>query len=75
MKKRSEFGKINGTDLLNALYHGVGASIIPIIATLNSGKAITETDYRIALGAFLGAIVFDIFKRSLTNSDGELTKK
>jgi len=73
--KKSEFGKIGKTDLLNALYHAIGAFIFPAIAYLSGGRLPTVSEWYILLSVLLSAFCADIFKRSLTNSDGEAFKK
>ena len=76
MKKKSEFGKISGVDLLNALYHAIAASLFPFLAYLNRG-ALPETreQYIILIGVFLTAFFGDIFKSGVTNSYGFLFKR
>jgi 4-hydroxybenzoate polyprenyltransferase len=75
MKKRSEFGKIKGVDLLNALYHGLAAVSIPFVGYLSQGKMPDLKDGYLLLSVFLGAVFADIFKRTATNSNGEAFKK
>lgn len=74
-KKRSEFGKISGVDLLNALYHGIGAVIVPLVGFLGMGRLPETSELYILLSVFIGAISADIFKRGASNSNGEFMKK
>ncbi len=56
MKKKSEFGKISGVDLLNALYHALVAVIFPFLAYLNKGVLPeTRQEWIIMIGVFLSA--------------------
>ena len=76
MKKKSEFGKISGVDLLNALYHALVAVIFPFLAYLNKGVLPeTRQEWIIMIGVFLSAFFGSLFKRGVTNSDGELFTK
>ncbi len=74
MKKKSEFGKIKGVDLANALYHGLAAVSVPFVGFLGMGRIPTKSECFILLSVFAGAIFADIFKRGATNSNGELLK-
>jgi high-affinity Fe2+/Pb2+ permease len=76
MKTNSEFGKISGVDLLNALYHALVASVFPFLAYLNKG-IIPETrqEWIIMIGVFLSAFFGTLLKQGVTNSNGELFKK
>ncbi|MFZ4549850.1 MAG: hypothetical protein ACOYN4_20545 [Bacteroidales bacterium] len=76
MKKKSEFGKISGVDVLNALYHALVAVIFPFLAYLNKGiLPETRQEWIIMIGVFLTAFFGSLFKRGMTNSSGELFKK
>lgn len=76
MKKKSEFGKISGVDVLNALYHALVAVIFPFLAYLNKGiLPETRQEWIIMIGVFLSAFFGSLFKRGMTNSSGELFKK
>lgn len=76
MKKRSEFGKISGVDLLNALYHALIASLVPFLAYLNKGELPeTRQEWIVMIGVFLTAFFGDVFKRTFTNSSGEVLKR
>ena len=75
MKKKSEFSKINGVDLLNALYHALAAVTFPLVGYLALGRLPNESECFILASVFVGAIAADIFKRSVTNSDGNAYKK
>lgn len=75
MKKRSEFGKIKGVDLLNAMYHGLAAVSVPFVGYLAQGKAPDSEALYLLLSVFLGAFFADIFKRTATNSAGAVLKK
>jgi len=76
MKKKSEFGKISGVDLLNALYHATVAVVFPFLAYLNKGELPeTRQEWIIMIGVFLSAFFGSLFKRGLSNSNGELFKK
>lgn len=74
MKKKSEFGKIKGVDLLNALYHAVGAVAIPFFGFLGAGRMPNGSEWYILASVFGSAIFADIFKRSVTNSNGQVLK-
>ena len=75
MKKKSEFGKISGVDVLNALYHALVAVIFPFMAYLNKGiLPETRQEWIIMIGVFLSAFFGSLFKRGATNSKGELFK-
>jgi hypothetical protein len=74
-KKTSEFGKITGVDLLNALYHGLAAVSVPFVGFLGMGKMPTHSELFILLSVFCGAVFADVFKRGATNSAGEVFKK
>ena len=74
-KKRSEFGKISVVDLLNALYHGVGAVLVPFAGFLGAGRLPEKSELFILLSVFISAITADIFKRGVSNSNGEFMKK
>lgn len=74
-KKRSEFGKLSGVDLLNALYHGIGAVLVPFAGFLGTGRLPEESELFILLSVFVSAISADIFKRGVSNSNGEFMKK
>ena len=75
MKKQSEFGKIKGVDLLNALYYFIGAVATAVIAYLEMGRLPSEKELIIIVGMALVAPVQSLFKRAIKNSDGELLKK
>lgn len=75
IKKRSEFGKISGVDLLNALYHGIGAITVPLAGFLGAGRLPEKSELFILLSVFISAISADIFKRGVSNSNGEFMKK
>ena len=76
MKKKSEFGKINGVDLLNALYHALVASLFPFLSNLNKGiLPENQHEWTIMIGVFLTAFFGDLFKSGLTNSDGTIFKQ
>jgi len=75
-KQKSEFGKISITDLLNALYHGLIAAIFPFLAYLNKGcLPETREQWTMLVGVFLSAFFGDAFKRTVTNSSGNVLKK
>ena len=73
--KKSEFGKIGKTDLLNALYHALGAAVFPAIGYLSAGRLPTIAEGYILTSVFLSAFCADVFKRALTNDQGEAFKK
>jgi hypothetical protein len=75
MKRKSEFGKISKVDLLNALYHSVGAVSIPLCGFLASGSLPSTSNLYILLSVFVSALCADIFKNGVTNSEGEKFKK
>ena len=72
MKKKSKFGTIKGVDLLNALYHAFGAVLIPIGALFTAGQLPDKDNWFIFLGVFVSAFFTDIFKRGVTNSEGQV---
>ena len=71
MKKKSEFGKLSGTDFLNALYHAVAASVVPGTLIISSGVIPTTPQIFSVVGTFIGAFFGSIFKSNYTNSDGQ----
>ena len=73
--KRSKFGKISGIDLLNALYHGLAAISVPLVGIIGAGHFPTNSEWMLLLSVALGAIFGDIFKRTATNSSGDVLKK
>jgi len=74
--KRSEFGKISGVDLLNALYHAIIAALFPFLAYLNKGTLPeTRQEWIVMIGVFLTAFFGDVFKRTFTNSSGQVLKR
>lgn len=76
MKKKSEFGKISGVDLLNALYHAIIAALFPFLAYLNKGMLPeTRQEWIVMIGVFLTAFFGSLFKQGVTNSNGQLFKK
>jgi len=76
MRKKSEFGKISGIDLLNALYHAFVASLFPFLANLNKGLLPeTRLEWIIIIGVFLTAFFGDLFKSGITNSNGTIFKQ
>ena len=76
MKKKSEFGKISGVDLLNALYHALVTAIFPFLAYLNKGELPkTNQEWIMLGGVFLTAFFGSLFKQGVTNSDGVLFKR
>ena len=73
---KSEFGKISGTDLLNALYHAIVAVIFPFLAYLNKGELpTTRQEWIIMAGVFFTAFFGSLFKCGVTNSKGQLFRK
>ncbi|MFZ4455484.1 MAG: hypothetical protein ACOYOT_04615 [Bacteroidales bacterium] len=76
MNKKSEFGKISAIDLLNALYHATAASVFPFLAYLNKGELpTTRQEWIMLVGVFLTAFFGSVFKRGVTNSNGQLFKR
>lgn len=74
--KKSEFGKINKIDLLNALYHAVGTSIMPVLGYMSAtGTLPVGKDLVIILSAFLSAFFASLFKGKYTNENGEFSLK
>jgi hypothetical protein len=74
--KRSAYGRINGADILNALYHAVLASLGAITVFLSKGKLPeAKEDWYVVLGVFIAAIIGDISKRTATNSKGETLRR
>lgn len=62
---KSEFEKINKVKVSNAFYHAIGAGAFPIIGFISAGAFPTKEQYLVALGACLGAFMFDIFKQKV----------
>lgn len=75
MKKKSEFGKINGIDLLNALYYFLGVFFLNGAALLSIGVLPTFEQYLQLFGSALSAGFLSIFKNIVKNSDGKYFKK
>lgn len=75
MKKQSEFGKIKGVELLNALYYFIGGVITATLTYLQLGRIPTTEELIMITGFSLVAPVQSIFKKMLRNSEGELLKK
>ncbi|MEI7628946.1 MAG: hypothetical protein WCJ80_11940 [Bacteroidota bacterium] len=74
--KKSEFGKINVVDILNALYHALVAVIFPFLAYLNKGELPeTRQEWMVMIGVFLTAFFGSLFKQGVTNSNGYLFRK
>jgi hypothetical protein len=62
---KSEFDKINKVKVSNAIYHAIGAGAFPLIGFISAGKFPTQEQYLVALGACLGAFMYDIFKQKI----------
>jgi len=76
MKKQSEFGKIKGVDLLNALYYFIGTLGAMVLTYLEAFKAFPSMTELIGMAGTSAIPPFlSIFKRLFKNSDGELLKK
>ena len=75
MKKTSEYLSVNGADLLNALYHAIIACAIPFIGFLSAGRMPTQSEWYVILGATLSAFIGALFKRGVTNTEGNLFTK
>jgi hypothetical protein len=74
--KRSTYGRINGADILNALYHAVLAASGAITVFLSKGKfPEAKGDWYVVLGVFIAAIIGDLSKRTATNSNGEVWRR
>ena len=74
-KQTSEFGKITGTDLLNAVYYGCAGAAATVLTVIAKGTIVWHSDGLLVAGAFLGPFFGCIFKHGATNSDGKLFKK
>ena len=75
MKKKSEFGKISGTDLLNALYYFVGVLLLNGSTLLSIGVVPTLEQILQTIGAALSAALLSVFKNFVRNSNGKYFKK
>lgn len=76
MKKQSEFGKIKGVDLLNALYYFIGTFGALALTYLEAFKCFPSLHELIGMAGTAAIPPFlSIFKKMLKNSDGELLKK
>jgi len=73
--KQSEFGKINGTDLLNALYYFLGVLLLNGTALLSVGIVPTLPQIMALLGASLSAGLLNIFKNFYKGENGQYAKK
>lgn len=74
-KKKSEFGKIGGVDLLNALYYFIGVLLLNGTTLLSIGFMPTSKEIMPLVGSALSAGFLSIFKNIVRNSDGEYFKK
>lgn len=71
-KKKSEFGKISSTDVLNALYHACGASTLIVgiyIGTPTKGNLLN------LVAGFVGGFLTSLFKAGATNSNGKVLNR
>ena len=75
MKKKSEFGKINGTDLLNALYYFAGSFLLSASALFGAGVLPTQQQLFTLLGASFSAGLWHIFKNFIKDENGNFVKK
>lgn len=75
MKKKSEFGKINGIDLLNALYYFAGSFLLSASALFGAGVIPTKQQLFTLLGASFSAGLLNIFKNFVKNENGTFGKK
>lgn len=75
MKKKSEFGKISGTDLLNALYYLIGVFSLNVSALFATGITPSRQQYIQIIGAAASAGLLSVFKNIVRNSDGKYFKK
>ena len=75
MKKKSEFGKINGTDLLNALYYFAGSFLLSASALFGAGVIPTQQQIFTLLGASFSAGLLNIFKNFIKDENGNFGKK
>jgi hypothetical protein len=75
MKKKADYLNVSGVDFLNALYHALIACTIPFAGYLSAGRLPTQTEWYIILGASLSAFIGALFKRGVTNSQGDLFTK
>jgi len=76
MKKQSEFGKIKGVDLLNALYYFIGTLGTMVLTYLEAFKAFPSMTELIGMAGTSAIPPFlSIIKRLFKNSDGKLFEK
>lgn len=75
MKKKSEFGKISSTDLLNALYYLIGVFSLNVSALFATGITPSQQQYIQIIGAAASAGLLSVFKNIVRNSDGKYFKK
>ena len=75
MKKRSEFGKLNSIDLLNALYYFLGTMLLSASGLIAAGILPTKSQVIALAGAALSAGLTNIFKNFVTNKEGKVFKK
>ncbi len=73
--KKSEFGKINASDLLNALYYFAGSFLLSASALFGAGVIPTKEQLFTLLGASFSAGLLNIFKNIVKNEDGSFGKK
>ena len=73
--KKSEFGKINVSDLLNALYYFAGSFLLGLLALTQAGILPTKTQLITIVSTSLSAGLLNIFKNMAKNEDGTYGKK
>jgi len=75
MKKKADYLKVSGVDVVNALYHAIIACTIPFAGFLSAGRMPTKSEAYVIAGATLSAFIGAMFKRGFTNSQGDLFTK
>jgi hypothetical protein len=73
--KKSEFGKINVSDLLNALYYFAGSFLLSLLALTQVGVLPTKAQLITIVSTSLSAGLLNIFKNMAKNEDGSFGKK
>ena len=74
-RKKSEFGKINVSDLLNALYYFEGSFLLSLLALTQVGVMPTKAQLITIVSTSLSAGLLNIFKNLSKNEDGSFGKK
>jgi len=74
-KKKSEFGKINSVDLLNALYYFLGVIFLNGATLLSVGILPTKIQLLTIFGSALSAGFLNIFKSLAKDENGKYFPK